>query len=127
MPTQNQGTVFVIDDDVDIVELFAYNLQKLGYEVVTAPSGITAIWAIVDAKRPDVILLDIMMPSPDGYEICQFLKTEEAYKDIPVIIISARGTQEDIERGLALGANAYLPKPFGLEDLLTTMKAVQHN
>lgn len=110
--------IFVIDDDPDIAELIDYNLQKEGYKTFQIHSGIQAIWEISKQHRPDCILLDIMMPSPDGFEICDFLKSSEDYRKTPIIIVSAKGSPEDIERGLELGADAFLPKPFSMDTLI---------
>lgn len=67
--------ILIIDDDRDTAELFAYNLEKAGYRVVVGGSGLEAIWQVMDEDPPDCILLDIMMPSPDGYEVCECLKS----------------------------------------------------
>ncbi len=115
---KNKGTIFVIDDDEEISQLIDYNLQKEGYKTFQMHSGIQAIWEISKQHRPNCILLDIMMPSPDGFEICDFLKNSEDYRDVPVIIVSAKGSPEDIEKGLELGADAFLPKPFSTDTLL---------
>lgn len=110
--------IFLIEDDPDLVNLISYNLKKAGYEVVTAFSGVQAIWAAVVKDRPDCILLDLMMPSPDGYEVCDFLKSSEDFRDIPIIIISAKGAPEDIEKAINLGADVFLVKPFSIDSLL---------
>src|SRR5262245_41047942 len=110
--------IFLIEDDPDLVELLSYNLERAGYEVVSAFSGVQAIWAAVAKKRPDCILLDLMMPSPDGYEICDFLKSSADFRDIPIIIISARGAPQDIEKAINLGADVFLVKPFSIDSLL---------
>ncbi len=114
--------VFVIDDDPDIAQLIDYNLKKEGYQTFQIHSGIQAIWEVSKQNRPDCILLDIMMPSPDGYEICDFLKTSDDYRDIPVILVSAKGSPEDMEKGLDLGADAFLPKPFAIDTLLKMVR-----
>ena len=113
-----QKYVLLIEDDPDLVELLTYNLNKAGYEVLSAFSGVQAIWSTVAKNRPDCILLDLMMPSPDGYEICDFLKSSEDYRDIPIIIISARGAPQDIEKAINLGADVFLVKPFSIDSLL---------
>lgn len=110
--------IFVIDDDRDIVELISYNLEKKGYATTSASSGLFAIWTFEEDQLPNLILLDLMMPSPDGYELCKYLKSSDEFRHIPLIIISARGTRKDIEKGLALGADAYLPKPFSIDLLM---------
>lgn len=117
--------ILVIDDDPDVLELFEYTLKKEGYQVVTAPSGLNAAWALEEDTPPDVILLDLMMPTLDGYELCRYLKSSDEFKDIPVVIVSAKGSPEDIRKGLALGADKYLPKSsFSLKTLLSEVKGV---
>jgi DNA-binding response OmpR family regulator len=115
-------TIFVIDDDPDIVEFLSYNLEKEGYQIMKAPSGLEALWQITADPLPDLILLDLMMPSPNGYELCKYLKASDDFRDIPVIIISAKGTEEDIQKGLLIGADAYLPKPFKVSSLLELLR-----
>ncbi|QQR81690.1 MAG: response regulator [Deltaproteobacteria bacterium] len=118
--------VLIIDDDPDIIEWTSYNLARKGYEISSAFSGPQALWEVVDQKKPDVILLDIMIPSPNGYEICEFLKTSDEYKKIPVIMISAKTTEEDRRRGFLCGADAYLPKPFSIEKLTSFVDQFAH-
>jgi len=119
---QKLKSVLIIEDDPDLVGILSYNLKKEGYEVLSAGSGVQAIWRIVEKHRPDCILLDLMMPSPDGYEICDFIKSSEDYRDIPVIIISARGEPQDMEKALNLGADVYLKKPFPIQSLVGLLK-----
>ncbi len=116
--TETKKNIFVIDDDPDIAHLIHYNLKKAGYNTSLIHSGLQAIWEVSKEKRPDCILLDIMMPSPDGFELCDYLKSSEDYRDIPLIIISAKGSPQDIERALELGADAFLPKPFPMDTLI---------
>ena len=120
--THTQKRIFVIDDDPNIIEFLSYNLKKEGYEVVSAASGLQGIWEISDDHLPDLVLLDLMMPSPDGYELCQFLKTSDTFRQIPVIIISAKGSEQDIKQGLEIGAEAYLSKPFSINSLLNLVQ-----
>lgn len=123
--TQNQKTIFVIDDDLDLVELISYNLQKEGYKTRKAFSGLQSIWEMeLQNERPDCILLDLMMPSPNGFEICDYLKSSEDYRDIPLAIVSACSSPEDIQKALDLGADAYLPKPFSIDQLKAMVKSL---
>lgn len=103
---RTKKNIFVIDDEPDITQLIEYNLKKEGYKTFKINSGLQAIWEVVQQKRPDCILLDIMMPSPDGFEICDFLKTSEDYREIPVILVSAKASPEDIEKGLELSLSS---------------------
>ncbi len=121
----NAKKILVIDDDADVLEMISYNLSRAGYRVVTAPSGINAVWGLEEDSRPDVILLDLMMPTLDGYEMCRYLKSSDEFRGIPLIIVSAKGTREDIEKGLALGADLYLPKgTFTMKTLVEEIRRV---
>jgi DNA-binding response OmpR family regulator len=123
--SENPKKVLVIDDDPDVLELLEYNLKKAGYKVVTAPSGLNAMWGLEEDSRPDVILLDLMMPTLNGLELCRYLKSSDDFKSIPVVIVSAKGSPEDIRKGLALGADKYLPKSsFTMEGLLKEVREV---
>lgn len=117
--------ILVIDDDPDILELLEYNLEKAGYRVVTASSGMNAMWGLEEDSRPDVILLDVMMPTLNGLDFCRYLKSSDDFRDIPVVIVSAKGSPEDIRRGLALGADKYLTKAsFTVESLLKEVQSL---
>jgi len=117
--------ILVIDDDPDVLELLEYNLKKEGFYVVTAPSGLSAMWGLEEDRRPDVVLLDLMMPTLDGYEMCKYLKSSDEFRGVPVIIISAKGSREDVRKGLALGADAYLPKAsFSMKALIEEVRRV---
>ena len=115
---KKQKSVLIVDDDPDIVELLSYNLKRRGYTVTTSASGLNAIWEIEGGKLPDLVLLDLMMPSPDGYDLCRFLKGCDDFRKVPLVIISAKGTPEDLQKGLEMGADAYLPKPFSIGSLM---------
>lgn len=103
--------VLVVDDQAEIVELLEESFRLRGYEVISAKDGQEAL-AKVYQERPDLILLDIMMPMFDGYEICRALKNDETTKHIPIIFLTANGKQSDIERGFELKADGYVVKPF---------------
>lgn len=109
--------VLAVDDDPVIQRLLEVNLEMEGYEVRLAADGLEA----VDAARdflPHVILLDVMMPNMDGWEACAMIKEDPALVDTPVVFLSARAQDADIERGTELGAAAYITKPFDPIDLL---------
>jgi CheY-like chemotaxis protein len=103
--------VLVVDDQADVVELLESSFALRGYEVISACNGQEAL-AKVYQEQPDVVLLDIMMPVFDGYEICRILKNNAETKHIPIIFITAKGRQADIERGFELRADGYVVKPF---------------
>jgi two-component system alkaline phosphatase synthesis response regulator PhoP len=115
--------ILIIEDDEDIRELLVYNLEKNGYEVEAVESGETGL-ASAGARKPDLILLDLMLPGMDGLSVCRQLKAGKATHEIPIIIISAKGEETDIITGLELGADDYLAKPFSPNILLSRVRAV---
>ncbi len=110
--------ILIIDDDRDIVELLAYNLKKQGFNVVATTSPTEAIWKLENEEKPHLIVLDRMMPFLNGDELCQYLKEKGPLCQVPIIIISAKGSKENIQEGMDLGAAVYLVKPFGMEEFL---------
>lgn len=115
--------IAVIEDDRDINELIAYNLQKEGYNIVRSLDGAQGLF-LIQKERPDLVLLDLMLPGMDGLEICQALKNADATKEIPIIMITAKGEESDIVVGLQIGADDYISKPFSIKVLLARVKAV---
>jgi CheY-like chemotaxis protein len=109
--------ILVCDDDPLILRLLQVNLEIEDYEVILAHDGREAC-EVAEAELPDLIILDIMMPRMDGYEACKRLKETPSVKDIPVVFLSAKAQEEDIEEGTALGAAAYLTKPFEPDELV---------
>ena len=112
--------IFIIDDEAKIVRLLAANLKTLGYETNGFMSGSEALTQI-DLLDPDLILLDVMMPGMDGFNVLEKLRS---FSDIPVIILTARDQGDDKVRGLNLGADDYLTKPFSLEEVFARVRAV---
>ncbi len=117
----NKKKILVIEDDEDISALICYNLLKKGYEVIEAPSGEEGLRKIV-ANMPDAILLDIMLPGMDGIEFCRSVKSNIKCKHIPIIMVTAKGSEKDIINGLESGADDYVTKPFSPKVLLTRVK-----
>jgi two-component system alkaline phosphatase synthesis response regulator PhoP len=115
--------ILIIEDDEDIRELLVYNLEKNGYEVEAAESGETGL-ASAGIRKPDLVLLDLMLPGMDGLSVCRQLKSGSVTHEIPIIIISAKGEEADIITGLELGADDYLAKPFSPNILLSRVRAV---
>ena len=109
--------VLICDDDPVILRLLQVNLELEGYEVLLAQHGEDAV-EIAQAQRPDLIILDIMMPRLDGYQTCERLKGDESTEAIPVVFLSAKAQQSDIEKGKAYGVSEYLTKPFDPNDLV---------
>lgn len=112
--------VLVVDDDVKTVELVKLYLNRDGYRVLTAYDGIEAL-SLARESHPDLIVLDLMLPGLDGLQVCQTLRTES---DVPIIMLTARTTDEDKLTGLGLGADDYVTKPFSPRELATRVRAV---
>ena len=115
--------ITIIEDEEDIRHLLFYNLEKEGYSVSGYESGEDGL-AGVRENMPDLVLLDLMLPGIDGMEVCRKLKQDATTRDIPVIIISAKGEETDIISGLELGADDYLSKPFSTKILLARIRTV---
>lgn len=115
--------VLVVDDDPYILMSLEFLMKKSGYEVLIARNGTEALEHI-RTEHPHLVLLDIMMPDVDGYEICKTIKTTESLKDIKVIFLSAKTTDDSIQKGLALGAEKYVTKPFSTKQLVADVKAL---
>lgn len=109
--------ILVVDDEPNIVMTLEYFLRRKGFEVYIARNGAEAL-AAIEEHRPELVLLDIMMPDVDGYEICERIRANSEWKSMRVIFVSARSKKEDIERGYAVGADRYVEKPFSNRDLL---------
>jgi two-component system phosphate regulon response regulator PhoB len=115
--------ILIIEDEEDIRELVSYNLKRESFSVTEAGSGEVGLKAVAK-KKPDLILLDLMLPGKDGLQICRELKQSEASRDIPVVMMTARGEESDIVTGLELGAEDYIVKPFSPKVLVARVKAV---
>jgi DNA-binding response OmpR family regulator len=116
-------TVLVIDDEKDLVELVRYNLEKEHLDAITAFDGASGM-AIALKHRPDLIVLDVMMPGMSGLEVCKNLRTDERTKEIPIIMLTARASETDRVVGLELGADDYVTKPFSPRELVARVRAV---
>lgn len=112
-------TILVVDDEENIVNIIEYNLKKEGYKVIKAYDGEEGL-AVALAKSPDLVILDIMMPKMDGYEVCRRLR---AKSDVPIIMLTARADEVDTVLGLEMGADDYVTKPFKTRELLARVKA----
>jgi two-component system, OmpR family, alkaline phosphatase synthesis response regulator PhoP len=114
--------ILIVDDEESIRELLVYNLKKAGYHVLTAGDGTTALQLAVTGV--DLVLLDIMLPGMDGFEVCRHLKENKETAQIPVIMLTAKDEEIDKVLGLELGADDYAVKPFSMRELLSRIKAV---
>ncbi len=115
--------IVIVEDEADIQDVIAYNLKRDGYEVLTASRGDEGL-SLIQAKMPDLVILDLMLPGIDGLTICQQLRTDPKTKNLPIIILSAKEEEADVVIGLGFGADDYVPKPFSPRELLARVKAV---
>jgi two-component system alkaline phosphatase synthesis response regulator PhoP len=118
-----KGKILVVDDEIYIVHILDFSLGMEGYEVLTALDGEQALEK-ARAEHPDLIVLDIMMPKLDGYETCKMLKAEAGTRDIPVILLSAKGRNVDQKVGFEVGADDYITKPFSPRKLVERINAL---
>jgi len=109
--------ILVADDEPNIVISLEYLLKREGYTVVVARDGQEALDAIA-RDLPDLVLLDVMMPKKTGFEVCQELRSNDAYQGVKVIMLTAKGRDTDVTKGLGLGADAYMTKPFATRELV---------
>ena len=116
-------TIFVIDDEKDIREILKINLVSEGYSVTAFPSAEDAKKGF-ESEKPDLIILDVMMEGKDGFEFCREIRSNEKFKSIPVIFLSAKSEEFDKVLGLELGGDDYLTKPFSIKELRSRIKAV---
>lgn len=116
-------TILVVDDEEHIVELLKFNLEKMGYNVLTAGNGPDAL-NIALSRRPKLVILDIMIPELDGYEVCKALRKDPLTQDISIIMLTAKEEEIDKILGLELGADDYITKPFSVRELEARVKAV---
>jgi len=116
-------SILVVEDEEDILALLHFNLIKAGYLVDCAGHGEEGL-KLAGEKIPDLILLDLMLPGIDGLEICRRLRNDDQTKDTPIIMLTARGEEEDVVRGLELGADDYVTKPFSIKVLLARVQTV---
>lgn len=119
----SKETILIVEDDEDISELISYNLNKNGFNAISSPSGENGLEKL-QKNNPDLILLDLMLPGIDGFEFCKNLKADEQFKNIPIVMLTARGEDADIITGLELGADDYITKPFSPSVLIARIKSV---
>jgi two-component system phosphate regulon response regulator PhoB len=115
--------ILVADDDPDICDLIAFKLTSMGHEVVTERDGEGAL-AAAQAELPDIVLLDWMMPRLTGLEVCMALRDDPALASVPVILLTAKAQEADVQRGFAAGADDYIVKPFSPRELGSRIEAL---
>ena len=122
-PSDGQPVILAADDDPDIRELVAFRLERSGYTVLQAADGEEAL-ALALEHTPDLAVLDVMMPKMDGFEVVRRLRAEEATKRMPIIMLTARAQDSDVEEGFESGADDYLRKPFSPQELRARVHAI---
>jgi len=112
--------VLIVDDEPNIVTALEFLLKRSGYEVRLATNGAEALEQ-VESYRPDVVLMDVMMPIKSGFEVCQRMRERPELAHIKVVMLSAKGSEAEVSKGLSLGADLYITKPFSTQELVATI------
>ena len=115
----SDGKILVVEDDEDLVHMLEYNLSKKGYTTISAVDGLDACH-LIEEEKPDLILLDIMLPGLSGLEICKIIRSHDHdnISDIPIIMLTALSSLEAKQKGIEMGADDYIPKPFAVKEVL---------
>ncbi len=119
----SQKHVIVVEDEPDILEVLRYNLKREGFEVTTCLDGAKGL-DLIQRQKPDLVLLDLMLPGLDGLDICRHLKANSLTQHVPIIMVTAKGEESDVVLGLGMGADDYIAKPFSPKELIARVKAV---
>ncbi len=114
-------TVLLVDDEPNIILSLEFLIEQAGYETRVARDGEAALKAIEECK-PDLVLLDIMLPKRDGFDVCERIRANPAWDDVRIVMLTAKGRDSERERGLALGADAYITKPFSTRDAMEQIR-----
>lgn len=115
--------ILIVDDEPNIVLALELLMKREGYEVQSVDDG-QKVFDVVGKFRPDLIILDIMMPKMDGYEVCQRLRADPSLKNVSIIMLTAKGREVEREKGLALGADLYVTKPFSTREVMIRIKEI---
>jgi DNA-binding response OmpR family regulator len=115
--------ILIVDDEPNIVISLEFLMKKEGFEVAIANDGEDAL-AKVDSFGPDLVLLDVMMPRKSGFEVCEALRADAARSALKIVMLTAKGRDTEVAKGLAIGADAYMTKPFSTKELLAMVKAM---
>ncbi|MGG7097577.1 response regulator transcription factor [Clostridium sardiniense] len=118
-----QEKILIVDDEEHILELLKFNIKNAGYEVITANNGLDGV-KLAKEEKPDLVLLDLMLPGMDGYDVCKEIKKNKETNNTAIIMLTAKGEELDKILGLELGADDYMTKPFSIRELLARVKAV---
>jgi DNA-binding response OmpR family regulator len=115
--------ILIADDEPNILVSLEFLMKREGYEVLLARDGIEAL-AVIARERPALVLLDVMMPGKSGFDVCQEVRSNEALAGMKIVLVTAKGRETDIAKGMALGANDYITKPFSTKDLAARVRAL---
>jgi DNA-binding response OmpR family regulator len=115
--------ILIADDEANIVTALEFLLRRNGYEVLIARNGDAALKLIED-RHPDLVLLDVMMPLKSGYEVCQRMRERADWRDIKIVMLTAKGRDVDMSKGLSVGADLYITKPFSTQELVAKINAL---
>jgi DNA-binding response OmpR family regulator len=118
----SQRKVLIADDEPNIVTALEFLLKRSGYDVRVVTNGADAL-ALVESYVPDVVLLDIMMPVKSGYEVCQRMRERPEWRHIKIVMLSAKGREAEVSKGMSLGADLYITKPFSTQELINAINA----
>jgi DNA-binding response OmpR family regulator len=118
----NPKKILIVDDEVDLVKTIKFSLEAEGYKVLASYNGEDALNQ-ARKENPDLIVLDIMLPKLDGYKVCRLLKFDEQYKNIPILMLTAKTQGKDKLLGKETGADEYITKPFDIEELMEKIKS----
>lgn len=113
--------ILLVDDEKDIVEFLQYNLEREGFKVITAYDGIEALEKM--SQKPDLLILDVMMPKMNGYEVCSKVRSQDDYKNIPIVFLTAKSSEIDEVHGLNIGANDFIQKPISPKKLIARVRS----
>ena len=115
--------ILIADDEPNIVTALEFLLQRNGYEVLIARNGDAAL-KLIEAHRPDLVLLDVMMPVKSGFEVCQRMRERADWRDIKIIMLTAKGRDVEMSKGLSIGADLYITKPFSTQELVAKINGL---
>lgn len=115
--------ILIVDDEPNIVVSLEFLMKREGFEVAVAPDGEAALRAL-EERLPDLVLLDIMLPKKNGFEVCQAIRANPAWQGVKIVMLTAKGRDTEVAKGTALGADAYMTKPFSTKDLVAQVRQI---
>lgn len=116
-------TILIVDDEPNIVISIEYLMKRAGYEVAIAYDGQQALNYLAE-NSPALMILDVMMPNKNGFEVCEEVRADNRFVDMPILMLTAKGREAEMNKGLSLGANAYITKPFSTHELVERVKSL---